>query len=65
MILSVLVLDRRLNELWIDKMGEHEAVIQGVTGVEWTKRFPREVRLLYKGEYRGLVWNVHAIKEKW
>ena len=65
MILSVLTLDRRSNEVWMDKRGRHESVISGVTGVEWTKRYPREVKLLYRGHYRGLVWNVHEIKEKW
>lgn len=65
MILSILTLDRKWNELWIDKSGRHEMVIQHVTGLKRSKNHPRVVRLLFRGEYRGIVWNVHEIKEKW
>jgi hypothetical protein len=65
MICSVLTLDRQSNELWIDKRGHHETVIFKVTGLERVKGYHSEVRLLYKGSYRGLVWNVSEIKEKW
>ena len=65
MELSVLILDRKSNELWIEKGGDHESVIRYVTSVEWTTDIPKEVMILYKGEYRGLVWNVKEIKERW
>lgn len=65
MILSVLTLDRKRNEVWIDKRGIHEAVINHVTGLKRTKENPQGVEMLYNGEYRGLVLNVHEIKEKW